>query len=265
MKQLWRMRLFVLLGSVLAALGGAATGYQIHPGLPPSFEEKSLTYGTATTELLVDSNKSSLGKINVDLELLAGRAQVFSRFVSSAPIKREIARELKISPAVISTVGPATPAPTSGDTAVPGPADLVSASDEYRLIGFSAEDSTIFNLFAQGPDVEQAVNMANAAARSMSSYVERLGRRQKVRKHLRLRLTQLGPADGGLVNSGANQVLVGLVFVALLVMWCLVLLLAARVVGGFRADEGLTRDDLERLLAPPDGGPTDPHRSGAER
>lgn len=263
LRRLWP---WVLLGVVLAALGAVSTGYRISPGIPPSFEEKSLSLATASTEVLVDSKKSALGTIDVDLEPLAGRAQVFARFASSAPIKKEIAQKLKISPAAIATVGPETPAPDSAGAAGLKPQDLVSPSDRYRLVAFSAEDSTIVNVFAQGPTVKQAVGLANAAATALSDYVVELDRRLKVRKeHLRIRLTQLGPADGGLVNMGANKVLAGLVFAGLLVVWCLLVLLVARVVRGPGGGDGLTREELERLLEPTTEGPADPYRPATER
>lgn len=250
-RQLWRLRLWVLFGVVVAGLGAVASAYRITPGLPPSFEEKSLRVGTASTELLVDVPESLLASLDMELFPLSSRALVYARLISSEAIKKEVSRKIGVPATAIAATGPPPPGSERGRevSAEVRAQELVNEPDEYRMLAFRAKKSPMVSVFTQGPTREEAVKLANVAAAALSRHVDVLERRQKVRKGLRLRVTPLGAAHGGVVNEGSNKILAGLVFIGLFLVWCLGVLAVSGLVAGHRRAHS-TRDEIGRVLRP---------------
>jgi len=74
--------------------------------------------------------------------------------------------------------------------------------------------------------------LANAAAVGLQRYVAQLESTSGVPARSRVTIRQLGAANGAVVDGGISKALMAMVFVAVFVLWCLLLIAVTR----FRAD-----------------------------
>jgi hypothetical protein len=236
LRELWRLRLLVAIGAGVALLAAFSTVYNVG-FLPPSVSSRSLQYSTAKTQILVDSPRSAIADLDQDLNSLVVRAGVYSRFLTSRAALEEIGREAKIDPGLIYAQGPFElnqPRIEQEPTAEKRSGQLLGESTRYRLRYESSTDLPIVTIFAQAPTTDEAIALASGAARGLGIYVERIQARQQIPPKQAVEITQLGDAVGGVVNKGANLQVGVLVFVAVLGVWCVILLVGGRLVEAWR-------------------------------
>src|SRR4051812_41686151 len=89
LRTLWRHKLWLLLAVLLAGAAAVVTLYR-PVGFPPKFHTRNLEFGTAQTQVLVDSNASPLAALDRDFEPLAARAAVYAGLLQSEPVSRLI-------------------------------------------------------------------------------------------------------------------------------------------------------------------------------
>src|SRR4051812_28508474 len=92
LRRLVRLWPFVCLAAVVAVTVGLALTYKVSV-LPPSIKQDRLQYGTASTQILIDTPRSALGDTQGDFAPLNARASVFSKLVQSLPARQAIARQ----------------------------------------------------------------------------------------------------------------------------------------------------------------------------
>jgi len=210
------------IGALLALIVAISVAYR---PTASGLEKRSLELGAATTTLVVDTQRSSLLDLSLDLGQLSSRTTIYAAVASSDPVLDLVAREIDVPRDAIVVAKEAT-----GEQEADQRADAILKEDDvYRVALGTVKEQPIMNIATQAPTPAAAVKLANGTARALRSYVASQQDLQQVPLGRRVTVRQLGTAEGGLINAGANlaaAVMSGLVtFVAI----CLLILFGDRV------------------------------------
>jgi hypothetical protein len=222
--------------------------------------KKSLEFGSAQTQLLIDSPESTLAYAGADVTPLSTRAQVFAQFLQTNPVKTEMGKLLHVPGGAIAVTIPNTnpnlPIAAIQPAAQQRNQGLISESKALQLLVVPEPDLPLISVYAQGPTSEAATALANASAKALGDYVAGLRGQTFTKKQLnqqarlgivpasRVTVRQLGAAQGGMVDSGASKKVAILVFFGLLILDCVIVIL----LGGF-VDRLRTRNQFEATVA----------------
>jgi zinc-ribbon domain len=237
LKTLWRRKLWVALGCCLAVAAAWATSYKVT--FPPSFESRSIEFGSATTQILLDTGQySPLYDLEAPLEPLAERAHVYARLVESEPVQEIIAREAGYAPYEILISGRTASQDftrSSKESAAEQRSQQLAGEAELKRLLFAAEEGLpVLSIYAQAPTPEEAMRIADAGARGLSDYVNTLESRKETSAGNRVELRQLGAARGGWVNQGASRPLALMAFAGVFLGWCVLVFLGSNLVAALR-------------------------------
>ena len=235
LRTLWRWRIAMVGVTILAALGAVAVVYDVS-GFPPKLESKSLEFGAASTQVMVDSPKSTLAAVEHSSDL-SGRALLFGNVMATDPVLREVALDAGVPRQAIVATGPvsvnATRAAKESNAEMRGN-ELIA---EYKLqrLSFSASlDLPVIGISARAPTAEAAVRLADAAATGFQRYIEERQEADGVRAKNRVVIRQLGEASGGMLNEGASKVAAVMAFGAIFVLGCFAVLMLANIADNWR-------------------------------
>jgi hypothetical protein len=255
--QLWRHRLWLLPGVLVASLAVLLTSYTVQLS-PPSLKRDSAEFAAASTQVLVDfPARASIFDIESHTDPLVDRANVYSRLAASPAVLGLIGRRAGIDPTLIDAKGPYKPGSERLErepTAERRASQLRSEREDFRLRFDSEQDQLVpvITIYSQAPTVRDAIGLADAAADGLRAYVARVQRESRLPADKAVRLRRLGRATGGVVNPGVDRQIAVLTFSAVMAVWCLMLLLLSSLRGrlGKRSavsgDEGL--EDWRTLL-----------------
>lgn len=246
--ELWRRRLAVLAGLVVAACAAIATAYDVRLS-PPGLESKAFAFGTASTSLLVDTPRTSVTDLAAELDPLVDRAVLLARLGTSATVQGAIARRIGAGSGEVSIDAPV-------DDAVRPQADRdarvqsILAEDRRMTVSFTAERGLPNILIvAQAPNEADALKLAGASAAALREYAgAQTASGQPAGRRLVLR--QLGAPTSGTIGEGVNGAVAVLAFVATLSGWCLLVVFTAglrRNLASVRAAEGQAAKDPASL------------------
>jgi hypothetical protein len=219
--RLWQRRVWLVPGLLVALLAAFA----VH--------RNSAEFAAATTHVFVDfPDQSALLDIDRSVGPLVNHSSVYARLGPSPAVLGLIAEEAGVSASDIDARAPYNPnalrilrEPTAERRA----AQLQGESKKYRLRFDTEWDQGVplVTIYAQAPTVPIARKLANAAAVGLRGYIQRVQERQELKDPAEVRLRQLGPADGAIVNPGVDRQVAVLVFLATIAAWSsLVLLLS---------------------------------------
>jgi hypothetical protein len=238
LRELWGLKRGVALSTLLAAVLALSSVY--HLGLlPPRLQSRSLSIGTASTALIIDSPRSQLTDVGAaaDTPTLALRATLLGNVMSSEPIRAEISHLMAATPNQVAGTTRNTEnvprvliEPGSGSNA----SDILSSPDHYRLEIQADPSVPVLRVYTQAPSQQGAVKLANAAVTALRDYTSGLAAQQHVPPSDRLRLIQLGAATGGIANPGADVEIGLLVFVGVFGIACCALLFISRTHRGWQ-------------------------------
>lgn len=239
LKILWRRRFWVAAGVAVAAFVAWSTTYRVT--FPPSLEPKSIEFGSATTQVLLDAGRSPLTDLELDISPLATRAQVYARLVESEPAQLEIARAADLQLGEIIVTGQIASqgfTRASREPAAEQRAQQLAAEAHARRLLFAAEeDLPVLSIYAQAATPEEAIRIADAGAEGLIDYVDSLEESRLTRQEARVQMRQLGVANGGWVNQGASKTLAMLALLGTLGLWCFLVLLGSNLVANLRRAE----------------------------
>ncbi|HEX3362698.1 MAG TPA: hypothetical protein VHS74_17015 [Solirubrobacterales bacterium] len=259
LKALWRRRLSLAIGIVIAVIAATLSVFQV--GLfPPSLTSRTNVFSTASTQILVDTPNSAFANLGEEVEPLNTRAEVFSRFLASPIATQLIARESGLPADAIEGQGPYEqnlPLFEQEPTAEKRSSQIIGERALYRLRFENNPTLPIISVYAQAPTSESAKRLADAVPAALSSYIKGIQEKQDTPAGLRVEVRQLGDASGGVVNAGANAQIAALVFFVVLIGWFLLLIPARTIAKGW--GEASTPQDESR------GTGGDPGGSDAER
>lgn len=225
--KLWRLRLWVGLGVLVAGVAAAASLSTSH----------ATVYASAETQMLVDSPNSALANAGVDLTGYLARASVFARLMTSAEALQYIGRAAGINGNMIDATGPieinGSPTATHPPVEIVGGRDL-AAPPIYKLTMVQNPSLPTVDVYADAPTTAQAIALANGAVTGFASFVNQLNA-GNVPLGERIIVRPLGQAIGGMVDASAGKKIAVLVFVGAFVVWCWIVLSVARLLTSLRA------------------------------
>jgi hypothetical protein len=268
LNELWRRRLWLALGFLLAVAVAVSTVYSI-----PSFEKKTLELGAASTEILVDAPRSPLGALsgtsnvpNADVQTLVTRAQVYARLVGTPPVKERMARAVGVPSENIATGGPGPGVDSTGGevSAEERGNQLLAEGNALRLVATSSLDIPVVTLATQGATAEEAIRLADAAAAAIAGYISEIQDRQDISEADRVVIQQLGSAQGGTVNPGVDYTVTALAFVGAFGIWCLLVLLGSRTALSWRGARAAQARERGPVSGPKEDGQSDARRERPE-
>lgn len=225
--KLWRLKLWVAGGIVLAALIAFAT---MSMG-------KTTVYAAAATNMLIDSPRSALGNTQADLTPLVSRAGVFARLMTSAEALNYIGRSAHIPGNLIAATGPeeiGTPQATHTPSATTN-GKLTTAAAAYSLRFDQNPLLPTIDVYAEAPTAQQAIALANGAVTGFATYIDQLESQGGVPAGRRVTIRQLGTASGGQVSSGMGKTVAVVAFFVVMIIWCFLVLMASKVRGNIGA------------------------------
>lgn len=226
LRTLKERKLAVVAIVVLATLAALAMGYRMSV-LPPKLESRSVSSGSATTQILIDSPQSAIADLKQDTAPLVTRATVFAQFMTSSTIRERIANATGIPASQITAEGPFSGAASSENVVTPSEArggQVRAETQQYRLSFVAQDQLPLVTVYATAPTAEAAAKLANGVYAGVRDYIDGLESQYETNPKHRVTVRQLGLADAGTVHSGANKVLMVLAFLALLTIGCLALI-----------------------------------------
>jgi hypothetical protein len=233
---LWRRRRLVALGAAIAVLAALLSVYRV--GLfPPSLESRTNEFSTASAQILVDTPGSAFADLGSNIEPLETRASVFARFLASPAAVELIAQRANLPVDAIEAQGPYdlnVPLFEREPTAEKRSSQIIGEGAVYRLRFENDPELPIITVFSQAPTRDEAARLAGAAPAALRGYIDRLQVSQSVPASRRVHIRRLGDATGGIVNEGANVQIATLVFLVVLVGWCMLLIPAHNIAHGWR-------------------------------
>jgi hypothetical protein len=239
LRELSRLRVGVIVSAALALLTAvwSVADYSL---IPPRLEPRKLELATAYTQVVVDTPRSAiidLRQATSDIDALKNRAVLAGNVIASPPVRAHIARRAGVSPEALQVVTPRTPAqPRAQATAdnEKGPTDLFRSTDQYRLDIQANPTVPILDVYAQAPTAAAAARLANAAAEGLGDYLRDLGASERTPEEMQVKLRQLGPAKGEVLNDGVGVQVALLTFLFVFAASCAAAVLIARVRRGWR-------------------------------
>ncbi len=176
--------------------------------LPPRLGSRSLEMATATTQVLVDTPKSTLVDIRQDtqgIDALTNRALLLGNVMASPQVRADIARRAHVPFDSLQVVPPLT-AKQPRVLAEAGnerhASDIRKLNGQYRLYIRANPTVPFLQIYAQTPTAESAGALANAAIGGMQSYLTELAQSTQTPETQQVRLIQLGRAHGAVINKG---------------------------------------------------------------
>lgn len=234
LKELWARKGWLALVVLAALLAGISTSYKL-----PSFEKRELPVGAASAQILVDASTSAIADVDRDPGPLASRAIVLAQYMSSPQARTAIAREMGLPQSQVAAEGPfSTLTDRATYQAVPAEPRANQLTEEgavHRLVFDAQQSLPIISIYSQAPTAKAAIELARAASEVLAGYVGRLD--AGVPKDRRVEVTQLGRAEGGTVNDGANPMLAVLAFFGVLVVGCALIVVLSGLVRDWRVAE----------------------------
>lgn len=208
-RELARTRRGLLFAVGVAALATLIVNFSVSLA-PPRVESRTPQLASASTQVLVDSPRSTLVDLREDsygMDALSRRAVVMGTLLASASVRDHIARRAGIDPALLRTSSPATPEQPRA-VAVPGAqprvSDLLRSAEGYSLSFRVTPSVPILDVYTEAPTVEEAERLADAAMTGLGDYLDEVAARDGTDPGARVELRQLGKASGGIVNRGAS-------------------------------------------------------------
>ncbi len=244
-RELWRRRWIVALGILVAAVAAVLSVYRLD-GF--TLKARSLQHSGASTQILVDTKSSVLANVSPSFEPLNSRAIVYANFMTSPVVLELISRQVGLRGDQIYAAGPVDtlqPRTVQEPTELSRNIQVTGESAPYRLNFNSVTNLPTIGVYAQAPTTSVAIALANASVVGLQKYVTGIEKAENTPAASRIAIRQLGTATGGVVNSGISKSLAALVFAAMLLLWCVLVLVGARFRASWRASGVAYREQTD--------------------
>lgn len=251
LRHIWRHRIWLVPVVIVAIVAALAATYKTSL-FPPSIESKSFEYGAASTKVLLDSPGSSLAEISSPISGVTERTILYASLLDTLPVRREIGRLAQVPWQQISVSGQTESQGASEKAGASQRASQLLAADQTASLYFAAEpEQPVISLYAQAPTAEQASRLVDAAPIALERYANTLENRRNVPPSKRIEFHQLGPAQAGMLASGADKVFGLLVALFVLFVGCLLVVLVPRFILEFRKADAYEHRSQSALAVPP--------------
>jgi hypothetical protein len=160
--------------------------------------------------------------------------------MDSGPVREFVARRAGIPAGALEVVTPRTPdqppPPTQAENRKHS-SDIVKPGAEYRLDIEANPTVPILDIYTQAPTARVAKRIADAAVEGARRYVAGLANTRTTPAGDVVRLEQLGPARGGVINAGVGVQLTLVSFLLVFGACAAAVLALSRIRQGWRAAE----------------------------
>ena len=171
------------------------------------------------------------------MESLTNRSVLLGNVMASPEVREDIARRAHVPFDKLQIVPPITPdqprvlAEAGNERRT---SDILRLNGQYRLYIKANPTVPFLRIYAQTPTAESATALANAAIGGVETYLATLAQTTKTPGAERIRLIQLGKAEGAVVNKGIRWGLAFLAFVIAFGVSCATVIWVRRVREGWR-------------------------------
>jgi hypothetical protein len=245
LRELARRRIALAIGVFVAVIAAVLSVYRLD-GV--SLKPRALLYSSASTRVFVDTSSSVLGNLSQSFEPLQSRATVYANFMASPTVLSLIGQRVGLSGSQIYAAGPVDPQVpriVQEPTAVQRNVQITGETTPYRLNFNSDPNLPTIGIYAQAPTTKLAIALADASVASLEQYVGSLENADHISQQSRIVIRQLGEANGGVVDGGISKALAVMVFLAVFVLWCVLMLVGTRFRESWRAS-GSVAEELDR-------------------
>jgi hypothetical protein len=235
LRELWSRKRWLAVGIIVSAACATLSIYQIHLS-PPGLVKRTLQYSAASVDVYIDTSDSFLGDSSASMVPGADRAPAFANVMASPGAMDLVGRYAGIPGNEIWAAGPIDPAEQRvvvEPTATKRSYQVVGESLPYRIEFLADPNLPTISIFTQAPTTAQALRLANASVTALTTYV-RGQETAQIPAADRVVVREAGPASGGIVNGGISKKLAGLVFVAVFLAWCMLVMAFARLAMNWR-------------------------------
>ncbi len=215
-------------GVLIAAAAALFSTYTLSGG---KLRARSLQYSAASTQVIVDAERSVLGSVTQSFEPLSQRAWVYANFMTSPTFLDDVGQHVGLSGAQLYAAGPLTinePRIEQEPTELKRNVEITGETKPYRLSYEAQTGLPTITINSQAPTTDQAVALANSAAAGLQNYVAHSELTDGIPRNSRVVIRQLGPASGAVVDGGISKALAFLVFVGVFLLWCALVLYGGR-------------------------------------
>lgn len=230
LRHLWRHRLLVGAGLIVALVMGVSVSYHVGFGFPPTLTSKQQGVGFASSKVLVDSPSSQTvdlggGSVTADVAAMTSRARLLANIMATSPLKDEIARRAGIDPRSFSAISPSlgedTPRPSAG----------AANPKAYVMSVYFNEALPIVTADVQAADRATASRIAAAAADTIVDYVHKLAALDDVALSHRLVIRRMGPPLAETRRTSERHLFAAFVFLITFSLWCSMIFAGMRLRG----------------------------------
>lgn len=235
LRELSKRKRLVALGFLLALIAAVHSVYHLN-GL--KLKPRSLVHSSGHTQVIVDSQSSVLGNVSQSFEPLSARAAAYANFMASPVVLNLIGQQIGMSGEQIYAAGPVTanePRVEQEPTALKRNVEITGETVPYRLNFENQQNMPTIGINSQAPTLKGAVALANAAAVGLQRYVAGVEAAAKVPPDARVVIRQLGPASGAVDDPGISKSLAVMMFLAVFLLWCGLVLVGSRFRESWRA------------------------------
>ena len=239
LRKLWSLRLGVALSLALAVLVSVWSVEKISLS-PFELTPRSLEMASASTHVLVDTPTSTLLDLrqnSYSLEALTSRAVVLGNVIGNGEVREAIAARAGVPVERLQITAPLTreqPAARVEDGKQKSTSDIFNSTDEYRLSIQANPTVPLLDIYAQAPTAQMAETLANTAVDELRGYLDDLAATEKTPENAEIQLTQLGRAQGDVINRGIRWQVALLAFALTFALSCATVLFLNRVREGWQ-------------------------------
>jgi hypothetical protein len=236
LRELWGRKRWLVAGVLVSLVCAVYSVDRIHL-FPPKLVARNLQYSSASVQVIVDTPNSFVGNMGENVSAGIDRATIFANLMASPGAMDVVGRYAGIPGDEIWAAGPVDPTQQRvvvEPTATKRDYQVAGESLPYRIEFLTDPTLPIISVYTQAPSTAQALALANGSVSALSLIVHQQQSAQSVPADARVTIRTIGPANGGVVNAGITKKLAALVFVAVLVGWCVLVLLLVRLRANWR-------------------------------
>ena len=209
----------------------------------------------AVTHVMIDYPAPSIVErraLQQHVNTLQKRAEIFGRLMVTTPVLDRIGRRAHVAGDQIAGVARTTasvPIPLLEPGSEVRASQVAASKLPYHLELQSSPSEPILAIYAQAPTADEAERLANAAPRGLQDYLQALAQQEAFPERKLVRIRQLEPARGGVINAKARVMIAALTFIVAFGLTLVVLL--ALLYGWLRRrDPEILRSRRERPIGP---------------
>ena len=238
LRELRGRKRLLLVGLIVSAIAAWYSLYNVDSLFPPRFEARALQYSAASATVFADWPTSFVGDSYQKVEPLVQRTMIYANLMASPGMVDLIGEYAHIPRDQIWAAGPVDPnvdQVTAEPTAQKRNVQVTGEAIPYKLNFYVDPNLPLIDFYTQAPSSAQAIALANAAVRALTTYVKGLQDGQRIDRFLRVVIRQVGEPTAAVVDGGIRTKLGGAVFVAAFVAWCALVLIGMRLSAYWRA------------------------------